>query len=87
MATLNPIGDDQPDTPPHWSVTFASDDADATAAKAADLGGDVLVPPFDAPWVRMAVLSDPQGATFIASTFVPASRDLGGQGDNAAGSG
>ena len=28
---INPIPDDQPDAPPHWSVTFAVDDADATA--------------------------------------------------------
>jgi uncharacterized protein len=37
------------------------------------LGGPVLVPPFDAPFVRMAVLSDPQGATFTASKYVPPS--------------
>ena len=29
------------------------------------------VPPFDAPWVRMTVLRDPQGAVFTASKFVP----------------
>jgi predicted enzyme related to lactoylglutathione lyase len=29
-------------------VTFATDDADATAAKATELGGTVIVPPFDA---------------------------------------
>ena len=34
VASINPIPDDQPDVPPHWSVTFAVDDADATAAKA-----------------------------------------------------
>ncbi|HEX4114247.1 MAG TPA: VOC family protein [Solirubrobacteraceae bacterium] len=78
VATLNPISDDQPDTPPHWSVTFAVDDADATAAKATELGGQVIVAPFDAPWVRMAVISDPQGATFIASQFVPENKGLGG---------
>jgi predicted enzyme related to lactoylglutathione lyase len=77
VATINPIGDDQPDTPAHWSVTFGVDDADATAAKAGELGGTVVVPPFDAPWVRMAILSDPQGATFIASQFVLENRDLG----------
>jgi predicted enzyme related to lactoylglutathione lyase len=76
VASINPIPDDQPDTPPHWSVTFATDDADATAAKAGELGGKVLVPPFDAPWVRMTVLADPQGATFLASKFVPENRDL-----------
>ena len=75
VASINPIPDDQPDVPPHWSVTFAVDDADATAAKATELGGKVIVPPFDAPWVRMTVLTDPQGATFIASKFVPENRD------------
>ena len=71
VAAINPIGEDQQDVPAHWSVTFAVDDADAVAAKAAELGGRVLVPPFDAPWVRMSVIADPQGATFIASKFVP----------------
>ena len=77
VASINPIGDDQPDTPAHWSVTFAVADADATAAKADGLGGSVIVPPFDAPWVRMTVIADPQGATFIASKFTPENKDLG----------
>jgi predicted enzyme related to lactoylglutathione lyase len=77
VATINPIPDDQPDTPAHWSVTFAVDDADGTAAKATVLGGKVIVPPFDAPWVRMTIISDPQGATFIASKFAPENKDLG----------
>jgi predicted enzyme related to lactoylglutathione lyase len=54
-----------------WNVTFGADDADATAAQATSLGGEVVVPPFDAPFVRMTVLRDPQGATFTASQFVP----------------
>jgi hypothetical protein len=77
VAALNPIGDDQPDTPAHWSITFAVDDADAIARRATELGGRVLVPPFDAPWVRMAVIADPAGATFTASKFVPENRDIG----------
>jgi uncharacterized protein len=87
VASIIPIADDQPDTPPHWSVTFASADADATAAKAIDLGGKVIVPPFDAPWstatytIRVTVLADPQGATFAASKFVAKNKDLGGQTD------
>lgn len=85
VASINPISDDQPDVPAHWSVTFAVDDADATAAKATELGGRVIVPPLDAPWVRMTVIADPQGATFIASKFVPENRDLAGQVDAAAG--
>jgi uncharacterized protein len=83
VASINPIADDQPDTPPHWSVTFGVDDADAIAAKANELGGKVVVPPFDAPWVRMTVISDPQGATFIASKFVAENKDLGSQQDAA----
>lgn len=79
VAALETIGDDQPDTPAHWSVTFGVDDADATAARAKELGGTVLVEPMDAPWVRMTVVRDPQGATFIASQFVLENRDLGAE--------
>jgi predicted enzyme related to lactoylglutathione lyase len=77
VATLNPIAEDQPDVPAHWSVTFAVDDADATATKAVELGGQVTVAPFDAPWVRMTVIADPQGATFTASKFVPENKAVG----------
>jgi uncharacterized protein len=78
VASINPIAADQPDTPAHWNVTFAVDDADAAAAKATELGGTVVAPPFDAPWVRMTVLNDPRGATFVASQFVAENQDLGG---------
>jgi uncharacterized protein len=53
-----------PGTPNHWHVYFATSDADAAAARATELGGSVLVPPFDTPVGRIAVLRDPQGATF-----------------------
>jgi predicted enzyme related to lactoylglutathione lyase len=72
VASIEPL---EPGAPPHWSVTFMVDGADEIAKKATELGGKVLVAPFDAPWVRMTVLSDPQGATFIASQFVPENRD------------
>jgi uncharacterized protein len=71
VASILPTADGEP---ARWGVTFGVDDADAIAARAAELGGRVLVAPFDAPWVRMAVLADPQGATFTASQFVPPSR-------------
>jgi predicted enzyme related to lactoylglutathione lyase len=74
VATISPLTPDQAGVPAHWGITFAVDDADAVAAKAAELGGTVVVPPFDAPWVRMTVLTDPQGATFVASKFVPENR-------------
>jgi predicted enzyme related to lactoylglutathione lyase len=76
VAALTPIADDEPDIPANWSVTFAVDDADATAERAIALGGHVIVSPFDAPWVRMTVIADPQGATFTASKFVPANHAL-----------
>jgi predicted enzyme related to lactoylglutathione lyase len=85
VASINPIADDQQDAPAHWSVTFAVDDADATASDAAQLGGTVVVPPFDAPWVRMTIIADPQGATFIASKFAPENRDLASEAARTAG--
>jgi uncharacterized protein len=81
VASINPIGDDQPDTPPHWSVTFGVDNVDATAAKATELGGTVIVPPLDVPWSRLTVIRDPQGGTLIASQFVPENKDIGSQVD------
>jgi predicted enzyme related to lactoylglutathione lyase len=66
-------------------VTFGVDDSDATAAKATELGGNVVVQPFDAPWVRMTVINDPQGATFIASKFVAENKDLGREAEAEAG--
>ena len=50
--------------PNHWHVYFGTDHADAAAATAAEQGGTVIVPPFDTPVGRIAVLSDPQGAVF-----------------------
>jgi uncharacterized protein len=74
VAAIAPIGTD---THAHWSVTFATDDADATAAKAADLGGEVLLAPVDAPYSRLTVLRDPQGASFTATAFVRENKDVG----------
>jgi hypothetical protein len=76
VAALDPIGDGDADTPAHWSVTFGVDDADATAGKARELGGEVVRGPVDAPWSRRAVIKDPSGATFIASQFVAENSDL-----------
>jgi hypothetical protein len=53
------------DIPPHWSVSIHVDDVDARVKKCEALGGKVLQGPFDVPTVgRMALLQDPQGATF-----------------------
>jgi len=51
--------------PPHWQPYVAVEDPDATTAKAKELGGSALMEPMDVPKVgRLAVLRDPQGATF-----------------------
>lgn len=77
VASVVAIPGDGSAAPARWGVTFATNDADATAERAAALGGRVVVPPFDAPWVRMTVVADPGGATFTASQFVPENREIG----------
>ena len=52
------------EVPPHWDTCFAVADADATVAKAKELGGNVLAGPMDMPIGRFAQLIDPQGASF-----------------------
>jgi uncharacterized protein len=56
---------------PRWNVTFAVADTDAVVARARELGGTVVVEPFDVPPVRSSVVRDPQGAVFTASSFGP----------------
>ena len=77
VAAITPIAADDLDTPAHWSVTFSTADADATATKAAELGGTVLLAPMDAPYSRLTVLRDPQGAAFSATAFVAENKDIG----------
>ena len=86
VASLLTITGDQTGVPAHWGVTFGADDADAIAARARELGGKVLVEPFDAPWVRTTVIADPAGATFTASKFVPENRELGSPAEERAAS-
>lgn len=81
VASIQPMADDQGDMPAHWSVTFGVDDAEAVAGKAEQLGGKVLVPPFDAPWARLTAIADPGGAAFLASQFVPENKDVGARAD------
>jgi len=59
------------DGPSRWAVTFTVDDTDASAARAAELGGEIVVPPYDAGPVRVAQIRDPQGAVFIISYYDP----------------
>jgi predicted enzyme related to lactoylglutathione lyase len=49
--------------PPHWNLYVAVESADATAARAEQLGGMMLARPFDVfDSGRMAVFQDPTGA-------------------------
>lgn len=59
------------DGPSRWAVTFSVDDTDAAAARAAELGGEVIVPPYDAGPVRIAQLKDPAGAVLAISRYEP----------------
>ncbi len=54
-----------PQEPPHWLIYFLASDCTAAAAKAKELGAQLLLEPMDMPNVgRMAVVKDPQGAVF-----------------------
>jgi predicted enzyme related to lactoylglutathione lyase len=51
--------------PPAWLSYVTVEDADAVAARAAELGGEVMLPAFDVLDAgRMALVRDPQGAIF-----------------------
>ncbi|MEJ2272568.1 MAG: VOC family protein [Candidatus Bathyarchaeota archaeon] len=50
---------------PHWIAYFRVIDVDASAKKAQELGGKILLPPTDIPDFGLAaVLRDPLGAAF-----------------------
>ncbi|MDJ0924986.1 MAG: VOC family protein [Acidimicrobiia bacterium] len=60
------IGDTfPPEMPAHWAVYFTVPDVDASVAQVGELGGNVLVEPFDTGAGRIAVAQDPQGGTFL----------------------
>jgi predicted enzyme related to lactoylglutathione lyase len=67
VAAIAPQPDQQREAgvPPAWNSYVSVEDADATAARAGELGATVHAPPFDVMDVgRMAVIQDPQGAFF-----------------------
>lgn len=53
-----------PEMPEYWLVYFAVADTDASLATATELGATIVVPPFDSPAGRIAIVTDPAGATF-----------------------
>ncbi len=65
IGGIPPVNQRSPNTPPHWMIYFQVDDCDAAAAKAKELGANMFMGPMTIEHVgRMAVLADPQGATF-----------------------
>jgi hypothetical protein len=76
VAALDVIADDGSTASANWGVTFTVDDADAIAAEAKRLGGEVVAEPSNAPWSRLTVIRDPQGATFTATQFMPENKDV-----------
>ena len=76
VAGVMQITPEMGEFPPHWSVYFGVDSADAAVEKARSLGASVYVPPTDIAPIegqpaigRFAALADPQGASF--SVFEP----------------
>jgi uncharacterized protein len=67
VAVMAPGGD----APPSWNVDFWVADVEETAAKAGELGGSTVVPPFATPVGTTAILADPQGASFSVSRVGP----------------
>lgn len=61
---MMPMAPEQADMPAHWLVYFAVADCDASVEKVKSLGGQGLMPPFDTPAGRIAIMQDPQGAAF-----------------------
>ena len=54
--------------PVHWGVYFRVEDCDAAVARVLAAGGKVLAEPFEVmSLLRMAVVSDPEGAVFCLS--------------------
>jgi predicted enzyme related to lactoylglutathione lyase len=59
-------------TPPHWAMYLHVGDVDATVASVKANGGSCHVEPMDVPMAgRMALVADPQGASFWVMTPAP----------------
>ena len=67
VATMVELGETGETAESHWGVDFWIADTDAAAGKVEELGGKAIVPPYDNPGFRAAVLADPNGAAFSVS--------------------
>ncbi|MFF8914409.1 VOC family protein [Streptomyces sp. NPDC015032] len=63
VAALSPVY--QPGQLPAWTVSFSTEDTDATVEKVRSAGGSLLIGPMDVfDQGRFAVVADPSGAVF-----------------------
>jgi len=82
VAGMMALADQTGAPPPNWTIYFAVDDCDGTAAAVTAAGGKVYVEPADIPGTgRFAVLADPQGAVF--GVLQPLPMEEGSEGGNA----
>ncbi|MEW4528636.1 VOC family protein [Maioricimonas sp. JC845] len=59
--------------PPHWGAYFAVEDVRATCTKLKELGGSMILEPFEVSVGHIAVVTDPQGGCFnLIQMTVPA---------------
>ena len=73
MMEINESWGDNP-PPSHWNSYIAVENADETVERIKVHGGEIKVPPFDAPGVgRISIASDPSGAPFAIIQFAAAS--------------
>ncbi|HWM63433.1 MAG TPA: VOC family protein [Solirubrobacterales bacterium] len=63
------------EVPAHWQVYFAVEDTDATVETAKGVGGNVMLEPFDTPVGRIAILTDPWGASFAVIALSEEARE------------
>lgn len=54
-----------------WNTTWGVADCDASVARAVELGAEVVVEPYDAPYIRGSVIRDPQGGVVLLSQYKP----------------
>jgi predicted enzyme related to lactoylglutathione lyase len=66
---------------PIWLGYVGADDVDATVAKIEAKGGKLLMPAFDIPQGRIAMVADPQGNPFYVMKPIPPEGKEGGQSD------
>ncbi|MCA9035174.1 MAG: VOC family protein [Planctomycetaceae bacterium] len=64
MGGIMQMSSEWRETPSHWSVYFRVDAVDSVTAAVQRSGGAVVVPPFDTPVGRIAILADNNSAAF-----------------------